>query len=38
MESNRLTEHAQNLPGGVKRENPGGRGIFQLAKAPVKGL
>ena len=26
MESNRLTEHAQSLLGGVKRENPKGKG------------
>ena len=26
MESNTLTEHAQNLLGGVKRENPRGKG------------
>ena len=26
MESNRLTQHAQSLLGGVKRENPRGKG------------
>ena len=26
MESKRLTEHAQSLLGGVKRENPSGKG------------
>ena len=26
MESNRLTEHAQSLLGGVKSENPRGKG------------
>ena len=26
MESNRLSEHAQSLLGGVKRENPMGKG------------
>ena len=26
MGSNRFTEHAQNLSGGVKRENPGAKG------------
>ena len=26
MESNRITEHAQSLLGGVKRENPRGKG------------
>ena len=26
MESNRLTEHVQSLLGGVKRENPKGKG------------
>ena len=32
MESNRLTEHAQSLLGGLKRENPKGKGNCEMKK------
>ena len=32
MGSNRLIEHAQSLPGGVKRENPRGRGNWEMKR------
>ena len=32
MESNRLTEHAQSLLGGVKSENPRGEGNLENEK------
>ena len=36
MGSNRLTEHAQSLLGGVKRENLGGRGKLGSEKIIIK--